>query len=533
MWTLSTYLFIYKHPSVKYSIEFRLRMEIYIIVSIICGVIVVLYTWRIINWAWLKPKKLEKIMRAQGFNGNSYKLLHGDLKEMTKAIEEANSKPLNLSDDILPRSVPHTYQLVQKYGTKTFQWLGPRLQVFIMDPQLIKEVLSKNYQYLKPESHSMGKYLFTGILQYEGDKWAKQRKLLNPAFHMEKLKLMMPAFYLSCMNTLNKWENLVASSKGGCELDVWPHLQTLTADAISRTAFGSNYEEGRKVFELLREQTQLVIKAVRSLDIPGMRFLPTKMNRRIKEIANEIDVSITNVINRRIAMKAGETRFDDLLGILLEPNLKENEDKMSIHEIIQECKLFYFAGQETTSILLVWTMVLLGKHPEWQERAREEVLQKFGFEKPGLEDLNQLKIVTMILYEVLRLYTPVPALGRRTAEEMKLGNLTLPAGVHIHLPFMLLHHDVELWGADAKEFKPERFGEGVLKATKGNASFFAFSGGPRICIGQNFAFLEAKMALATILQRFSFELSPSYAHAPYNIGTLQPQHGAHFILHTV
>ncbi|KAG9146081.1 hypothetical protein Leryth_022161 [Lithospermum erythrorhizon] len=257
------------------------------------------------------------------------------------------------------------------------------------------------------------------------------------------------------------------------------------------------------------------------------------MNRRIKEIANEIDVSITNVINRRIAMKAGETRFDDLLGILLEPNLKENEDKMSIHEIIQECKLFYFAGQETTSILLVWTMVLLGKHPEWQERAREEVLQKFGFEKPGLEDLNQLKIVTMILYEVLRLYTPVPALGRRTAEEMKLGNLTLPAGVHIHLPFMLLHHDVELWGADAKEFKPERFGEGVLKATKGNASFFAFSGGPRICIGQNFAFLEAKMALATILQRFSFELSPSYAHAPYNIGTLQPQHGAHFILHTV
>ncbi|KAG9146083.1 hypothetical protein Leryth_022160 [Lithospermum erythrorhizon] len=508
-------------------------MEIYTIVSIICAVIVVLYTWRIINWVWLKPKKLEKIMRAQGFNGNSYKVLHGDLKEMTKAIEEANSKPLNLSDDILPRSVPHPYQLVQKYGTKTFQWVGPTLQVFIMDPQLIKEVLSKNYQYLKPQSHPHGKYLLTGILNFEGDKWAKQRKLLNPAFHMEKLKLMLPAFYLSCMDTLNKWENLVATSKGTSELDVWPHLQTLTADAISRTAFGSNYEEGRKVFELLREQTQLVVVALRSLYLPGMRFLPTKMNRRIKEIANEIDVSITNIINKRIkAMKAGETRIDDLLGILLEPNLKENEDKWNKTSAMK-CKLFYFAGQETTSTLLVWTMVLLGKHPEWQERAREEVLQKFGFEKPGLEDLNQLKIVTMILYEVLRLYPPVPAIGRKTAKEMKLGNLTLPAGVRIHLPFMLLHHDPDVWGMDAKEFKPERFSEGVLKATKGNASFFAFSGGPRICIGQNFALLEAKMSLATILQRFSFKLSPSYAHAPYNMVTLQPQHGAHFILHKV
>ncbi|KAG9130863.1 hypothetical protein Leryth_026724 [Lithospermum erythrorhizon] len=515
-------------------------MEIYIIIPIICAVIVVIYTWRIIKWVWLRPKKLEKILRAQGFNGNSYKLLHGDLKEMTKAIQEANSKPLNLSDDILPRSVPYTYQLVQKYGIKTFQWVGPTLKVFIMDPQLIKEVLSKNYQYPKPEPHPQSKYLFSGILNYEGDKWAKQRKLLNPAFHMEKLKLMLPAFYLSCMDTLNKWENLVASSKGVCELDVWPHLQKLTADAISRTAFGSNYVEGRKIFELLREQTELIVVAFRSLYIPGMRFLPTKMNRRIKEIAKKIDVSITDVINKRIkAMKVGEARIDDLLGILLEPNLKPIEDRrnkssaMSIHEIIQECKLFYFAGQETTSTLLVWTMVLLGKHPEWQERAREEVVQKFGYEKPGFEDLNQLKIVTMILYEVLRLYPPAPGIDRRTAKEMKLGNLTLPAGVHIHLPFMLLHHDLELWGADAKEFNPERFSEGVLKATKGNGSFFAFSAGPRICIGQNFALLEAKMALATILQRFSFELSPSYAHAPYNMLNLHPQHGAHFILRKV
>ncbi|KAF8410984.1 hypothetical protein HHK36_003523 [Tetracentron sinense] len=509
--------------------------------TVVIAVVVVLlsWVWRVVNWIWWRPKKLERCLREQGIYGHPYRLLHGDLKESTMLMKEAQSKPANISHDITTHVLPFFHQTIKDYGKKSIIWIGPTPRVNIMDPQLIRDVLSNKFGHFeKPKANPLTKLLATGLLDYEGEQWAKHRRIINPAFHLEKLKRMLPAFYKSCSKMVNKWEKLVLAN-GSCELDVWPELHNLTGDVISRTAFGSSYEEGRQIFQLQNEMSKLFLQVIQSVYIPGLRFLPTKRNNRMKQIDRQVRALLRGIITKREnAMKKGEANNNDLLGLLMESNFQEIQEHgnkknsgMGIEEVIDECKLFYFAGQETTSVLLVWTMVVLSMHPSWQERAREEILQVFGNKKPDFDGLNHLKIVTMILYEVLRLYPPVVFVTRSTYKKMKLGDISLPPGVQLALPIIFVHHDCELWGEDAQEFKPERFSEGVSKATKNQLSFFPFSGGPRICIGQNFAMIEAKMALTMILQHFSFELSTSYVHAPYPLITLQPQYGAPIILH--
>ncbi|CAH8391235.1 unnamed protein product [Eruca vesicaria subsp. sativa] len=503
-------------------------------VSVAIAIAVLWWIWRTLEWVWFKPKMIESCLRRQGLPGTSYTPLVGDVKREVSMLMEARSKPLKLTDDIVPRVLPLPFHMLKTHGrTSFFTWRGPIPTITLMDPEHIKEVCNKIYEFQKPNTFPLAKLVSTGIFSHDGDKWAKHRRIINPAFHLEKIKNMVPAFHQSCMEVIGKWDNIVSDKGLSGEVDVWPWLMSMTADVISRTAFGSSYQEGHRIFTIQLELTQLLIHASRKSCIPGYRYYPTKVNRRIKAAARESEVTLRGIINKRLrAREAGEAPSQDLLGTLLEANLGQaNGDGMSIKDVMEECKFFYFAGQESTSVLLVWTMIMLSQHQDWQARARQEINQVFGDKEPDTKGLNQLKVMTMILYEVLRLYPPVIYMARAIYKEMKLGDLTLPDGVQINLPIMLLQRDTHLWGEDATEFKPDRFKDGVAKATKSQISYIPFSWGPRICLGQNFAMMEAKMAMALILQRFSFELSPSYVHAPYKVFTLHPQFGAHLILH--
>ncbi|KAF5188894.1 Cytochrome p450 [Thalictrum thalictroides] len=139
----------------------------------------------------------------------------------------------------------------------------------ILDPEMMKEVLSDKLGHIqKPPDNPHIKIINQGLSTMEGDKWTNQRKLITPALHLEKLKGMTPAFLTSCIDLIERWKKSVAPN-GSCELDAWPDIQTFTGDVISRTAFGSSFEERKKIFKLQKEQTILVMVAVRSLYIPS------------------------------------------------------------------------------------------------------------------------------------------------------------------------------------------------------------------------------------------------------------------------
>nr|BAN19928.1 cytochrome P450 [Echinochloa phyllopogon] len=513
---------------------------------LIYGLLGALLLWkgaaRLLEPLWWAPRRLERALRAQGLRGTSYRFLTGDLKEYGRANKEAWSRPLPLRrHDIAAYVAPFICAAVREHGKTCFTWFGPIPKVTITDPDLARDVMSNKFGHFeKPKFPALSKLFADGVANYEGEKWVKHRRILNPAFHLEKLKLMLPAFSACCEELVSRWAQSLGPD-GCCELDVEPELQTLTGDVISRTAFGSSYLEGRKIFQLQAEQAERLMSIVHKFGIPGYMSLPTKNNRRMRQIKREVETILRGLIGKRMqAMKEGEPTKDDLLGLLLESNMKETTENgqssslgMTIEDVMEECKLFYFAGMETTSVLLTWTMILLSMHPEWQDRAREEVLGLFGKNKPGYDGLSRLKIVTMILYEVLRLYPPAIAFSRKTYKEMEIGDATYPAGVILELPVLHIHHDPDIWGSDVHEFRPERFAEGIAKASRDRLAFFPFGWGPRICIGQNFALLEAKIALSMMLQSFEFELAPSYTHAPRTVIMLHPMHGAQIKLRAI
>ncbi|KAH9313966.1 hypothetical protein KI387_022593, partial [Taxus chinensis] len=482
---------------------------------------------------WWKPLRIKKHFEAQGIHGPPYKLVYGNAPDIVRMANEESSKPLPLSGhNIAPRVLPAYHQWEKKYGHDYVYWFGTKPRLYVPHPELAKEILSSKFGHFEKIHHNQAGP--QGIGGLEGEKWSQRRRILNPAFHMEVLKGMIPSIAESGTNMFREWSKLISS--GANEFDVFKELSILTSDIISRTAFGSSYAEGNYIFDLQAQQILLMFERFRSVYIPGSRFIPTKKNRQRWWVDGEIRRCVRQVIEgreRTVGIEKSGDYGTDLLGLMMNSNKKQGGGKlhnnmtMNIEEIIAECQTFYIAGQETTTILLTWTIILLGMHQDWQGRARAEVLEVCGNnDLPNADNVNGLKMMGMILNESLRLYPPAVAINRQTYKPMKLGRLSIPAGTQLQIPILAMHHDPSLWGSDVNEFNPERFSQGISKAAKHPMAFIPFASGPRICIGQNFALLEAKVILAMILQRFSFEISPHYIHAPVHSLTLKPQHGA-------
>jgi PHYB activation tagged suppressor 1 len=254
------------------------------------------------------------------------------------------------------------------------------------------------------------------------------------------------------------------------------------------------------------------------------------------KLDREVRATLTKIITNRLAAKDKAGYGNDLLGLMLEACAPKHggEQLLSMDEIIDECKTFFFSGQETTSHLLTWVMFLLSTHPDWQDKLREEVRRECGDgtdRAPTHDMLNKLKLTNLFVLETLRLYSPVPLIRRRTRTAVELGGIVVPENTLLTMPIATMHRDKEVWGDDAGEFNPLRFDGGVTKAAPKNLSaLLAFSSGPRSCIGQNFAMVEVRAVVAAILQRFKLTLSPEYVHAPTDVITLRPKYGLPMIV---
>ncbi|CAN6727521.1 unnamed protein product [Malus baccata var. baccata] len=496
--------------------------------SFLC-VFFVLVIIKILHKLWWTPHRIQKQMALQGIKGPPYRLIHGNTKEIFDMIKEAMSKPKNLSHDIFPIVQPHMHSWTRTYGKNYLQWQGSQPQLVITELELCREILN-NKDRAYPKSEPTGflrKLLGDGLLTTaEGEKWKKMRKLGTHAFHGESLKSMFTEMVASAQTMLERWK-----SYEGKEIEVFEEFKLFTSEVISRTAFGSSYIEGQNIFEMLTKLTLLFFKSVYTIRLPGIsKFFKSSDEIEAEKLEKGIHASIAEIFKKREkkSLTKGRDSFgSDFLGLLLKAHHDANDNqRISVDDMVDECKSFYIAGQETTNTLLAWTIFLLAHHTDWQEEARKEVMDLFGKQTPNPDGIANLKTMSMILNESLRLYSPVVGFVREVKREVKLGKLIVPANCELFVPNLALHRDPQIWGEDALLFKPERFSEGVAKATNNNVgAFIPFGIGPRSCVGLNFANTEAKIVLSMILQRYSFTLSPCFVHLPVQYVTIHPKLG--------
>ncbi|KAF6140063.1 hypothetical protein GIB67_001804 [Kingdonia uniflora] len=339
------------------------------------------------------------MLKSQEITGPPYKFLHGNTKEALNMIMGSLSKPMeHLSHDIMPKVQPHFHSWIKMYGRTVLSWHGSKPQLIITDPDLIKEVLNnKNGVYLKVKAEGfIRKLLGDGLVTSEGKKWAKQRKLANHAFHAENLKRMIPVMLTSLEMMLERWTRYE-----GNEIDVFEEFKITTSDAISRTAFGSSYLEGIKIFEDLTKLTALVAANSNRIRLPGSgKFVRTSDEIESDKLEHGIRESFIQIIRRReekMKMEESNEYSCDYLGFLVKAYQDTDDNKkISIEDMIDECKTFYLAGHETVTSLVTWTVLLLAIHTDWQEKARMEVNElSVGNEStPDFNTIAKLKTVS-------------------------------------------------------------------------------------------------------------------------------------------
>nr|ACN33715.1 unknown [Zea mays] len=324
----------------------------------------------------------------------------------------------------------------------------------------------------------------------------------------------------SAQPLLMSWEERVDRNGGITDIKIDDDIRAYSADVISRTCFGSSYIKGKEIFMKIRELQQAVSKPNVLAEMTGLRFFPSMRNKQAWELHKQVRKLILEIVK-----ESGEDR--NLLSAILH---SASTSRVGIAEaenfIVDNCKSIYFAGHESTAVTAAWCLMLLGLHPEWQNRVREEVHEVCRGQPVDSRSLQKMKNLTMVIQETLRLYPAGAFVSRQALQELKLGGVHIPKGVSIYIPVSTMHLDPELWGPDVKEFNPERFSDVRPQLH----SYLPFGAGARTCLGQGFAMAELKILISLIVSKFVLKLSPHYQHSPTLKLIVEPELGVDLTL---
>jgi cytochrome P450 len=412
--------------------------------------------------------------------------------------------------------------IAREYGDVVRFRLGPVELHLLNRPDFIRDLLVTHAaSFHKGRGLERAKRLLgEGLLTSEDPVHLRRRRMIQPVFHHERIAMYGEAMVENAERHGDRWRE-------GEVRDISLEMSRLTLAIVGRTLFDTDVEsEADEIGEALTTSVRLF---GRTLTLPFFEILdrlPLPGNRRFERAKARIDATIARMIAERRRSPAGRT---DLLSLLLAASDPEGDgERMTDAQVRDEAVTLFLAGHETTANALSWTWYLLSQNPEAEARLHAEVDRVGAGRRLAAADLPKLAYTEMVLAESMRLYPPAWIVGRRALADYTVGGFSVPARSIVVASQWVTHRDPRYF-PDPERFDPERF-RPEARAARPKFAYFPFGGGPRVCIGEGFAWMEGVLLLATLARRWRLRLEPGQAVAPAPSITLRPKHGLRMTL---
>ncbi|HVE86572.1 MAG TPA: cytochrome P450 [Myxococcales bacterium] len=397
-------------------------------------------------------------------------------------------------------------ELKKRYG-KAARLPGPLPQTVLFTPAAVEQVLiSLNKSFGRGLINGQFQLLDgLGLVTSEGDLWIRQRRMAQPLFHRQKLGALGAVMAEEAARAAERWS---AHARSGRPFNVIPELMKLTLQSASRTLFGVELEHSAaRVGPAVDAARSYLTWRAKFAFLP--RWFPGPGSLRFRRARRTLDGVVYGLIAQR--RREGAQGRADLLSLFLQATDADTGATMDDRQVRDEVMTLLMAGHESTAVTLSWVFLLLGRHPDVQRKAREELDAALGGRAPSAEDVPKLAFLRMVIDETLRLYPPVWGMSRQAVEDVVVDGVRIPRGEHVMLMQWAVHRDPAVWDAP-DEFRPERFAPAAAEG-RSRGAYFPFGAGPRSCIGNHFALMEAMLVTATALQRYELHVAEDHPAA--------------------